>query len=209
MELIVINENKIKITLSRDEMAEYGLDENEFHCSITNTREILNKILHKNRENKVFGKIEDGERLLIQLYPENSGGCELYVTKIPDFSDENDTKEENLMSEYSEERLLPPKKQVPKIEIKKTVLAYSFSSLSSVRGACKELDSRSFGGESSLFCSDDGRFFLFLTPDEKSSPSSFLAEFGELESASSLSLYLSERGACLCKSGAVELVLEI
>jgi negative regulator of genetic competence, sporulation and motility len=209
MELIVINENKIKITMSSDEMSHYGLDENEFHCSITNTREILNKILHKNHRDIAFGRIEESDKLLIQLYPEVSGGCELYVTKIPDLQPDNDFEEAMTMNEYGEDRLLPPKRQAPKVEIKKTVLAYSFSDLSSVRGACVELDSRDFEGESSLYRSDDGRYFLFVTPDEKSSPSTFLAEFGELESASSSSLYLSERGKCLCKTDAVKLILEI
>ncbi len=209
MELIVINENKIKITMSSDEMSHYGLDENEFHCSITNTREILNKILHKNHRDIAFGRIEESDKLLIQLYPEVSGGCELYVTKIPDLQQDNEFEEAMTMNEYGEDRLLPPKMQSIKAEIKKTILAYSFQNLWSVRGACVELDSRDFEGESSLYRSDDGRYFLFVTPDEKSSPSTFLSEFGELESASSSSLYLSERGKCLCKTDAVKLILEI
>lgn len=209
MELIVINENKIKITMSSDEMSHYGLDENEFHCSVTNTREILNKILHKSGRDISFGRTLYGERLLIQLYPETHGGCELYVTKIPDLENTVQFEEETGMEEYLDGRLLPERKQKTKSEIKKIILAYSFRSLESARSACRELDSRDFGGESSLYLAEDTRYFLFITPDEKSSPTTFLSEFGELESATQSSLYLSEYGKCLCKSNAVRLLSEI
>ena len=82
MELIVINENKLKITMSKTDMINYGLDENEFHCSVINTREILNKILHNAPVQTGFENISPKDKILIQLYPDKSGGCELYITKI-------------------------------------------------------------------------------------------------------------------------------
>ena len=46
MELIMINENKLKIIMSVLDMEKLGLDENDFHLSLINTRSILKKILN-------------------------------------------------------------------------------------------------------------------------------------------------------------------
>ena len=82
MELIIINEYKIKIVMTEQDMRDYGLDENEFYCSVTNTRDILEKIIHRSGIRTGFENINKSERLLLQLYPEKSGGCELYVTRL-------------------------------------------------------------------------------------------------------------------------------
>ena len=82
MELIVINENKLKIIMSKTDMKNYGLDENEFYLSVTDTRKILGKILQNCTIKTGFETILPSDKILIQLYPEKGGGCELFVTKI-------------------------------------------------------------------------------------------------------------------------------
>ena len=75
MELILINENKLKIILSSDEMERFDLDENEFHLCISNSRQILERILIEHGRHDLLN-FTKGAKLLLQLYPDKNGGCE-------------------------------------------------------------------------------------------------------------------------------------
>ena len=68
MELIMINENKLKIILSQNEMQKYGLDENEFHLCISNSRQILDRILENYDEKDELKNFTRSAKLLLQLY---------------------------------------------------------------------------------------------------------------------------------------------
>ncbi len=73
MELIVINENSIKITLSSAEMSAYGLDDDDFHLSGVGTRNIVNRILLDGLGSCGFSS-STNEKLTIQLYSNKNGG---------------------------------------------------------------------------------------------------------------------------------------
>ena len=147
MELIVINENKLKIIMSKTDMKNYGLDENEFHCSVINTREILEKILHNAPLKTGFENISHEDKILIQLYPDKNGGCELYVTKIT-----LDEKEGTIfMPQENEEKYLLPKPIQKKQTIKTPIISYRFECLEDGIKAAKELILRDFVGESSFY----------------------------------------------------------
>lgn len=84
MELILINERKLKITLSGDDMIRYdlcGLDGSMIgqdinHCLGEMLRDVRGRI----------GFCADGERLCMQYYPCRDGGGELYITKLDESS---------------------------------------------------------------------------------------------------------------------------
>lgn len=210
MELIVINENKLKIMMSETDMKTYGLDENEFHCSLTNTRSILEKILHNAPIRTGFENISINDKILMQLYPDKNGGCELYVTKISLYEKEDAI----FMPRENEERYLLPK-AMPKKQISKTSLvSYRFEQLEYGISAAKELFLRNFSGESAFYRHDDGKYFLFInnkqpqTNDEKMSME-FLSEFGEITNAENTYLLLLEHGKCIFKDKAIELLSEM
>lgn len=211
MKLIIISENKLKIMMNGDEMKQYGLDENEFYCSMTNTRKILDNILSSSQVHTGFEVHKDGERILLQLYAQRDGGCELFVTKLP-IEEDYISKEENSMPVFSDdERLLPTAKQ-NKSENRRITLAYRFENLENVREACLSLSARGFAGESELHLSDEGKYYLFVSFEsgskKKSSPSSYLSEFGELENSEISSMYVGEYGSCLYRENAVSRVCE-
>ena len=210
MELIVINENKLKILMSRTDMERYGLDENEFYCSVINTREILDRILHNTPIKTGFENISADDKILIQLYPDKNGGCELYVTKIS-----LDEKGDALfMTEEREERYLLPRPTQKKQVQKYPPISYRFEKLESVIDVAKELMVRSFKGESSFFCNSDGKYYLFVNPNQMQSAdlhiyTDFLSEFGEVTNAENSYLTLLEYGNCIFKQNAVEQLCEI
>lgn len=208
MELIIINENKLKIMLTKSDMEFYGLNEDEFYCSITDTKKILKKILHNSNQKTGFETLLPEDKILMQLYPEKGGGCELFVTKLFIDSDED-----IFMSRDNEEKYLLPKASSNTVQLKKSILGYKFDSLKNVLLACAELKKRNFEIQSSLYRDSCGKYHLFIKSSsdqiEKSSPSQFLSEFGELENSDSSLLELSEYGKCILKENAVGTLSEI
>ena len=89
MELIVINDSQIKLTLTGDDLSRYPPD--------TRTGELFRRIL---RDAARMKSGEDGAhalpagfsdagstsvgRLFVQVYPSRAGGCELFVTRLPE-----------------------------------------------------------------------------------------------------------------------------
>ena len=213
MELIVISENKLKIMMSRDDMERVGLDENEFYLSVTNTRKILERILHNCPIKTGFESILPDEKLLMQLYPEKDGGCELFVTKIEFENDSAESEDGSFMAKFSEERYLLPRPKAKEVDEGEVTLTYRFENIDFVICACKELSKRGFSHPSVLKRDENGKYYLFITqvPDEneKSPPTSFLSEFGELERTERASLYLSEYGSCIIKSNAIEQLADL
>lgn len=208
MELIVINENKLKITLSATDMHKYGLDENEFHLSITNTRRVLSKILHNSPIKTGFESETPNERLLLQLYPEKGGGCELYVTRLI-IDSENCEKEEIGMAEQ-ENRLLPIAKS--QFEQKTGTLCYKFENFSNLISACRASVIINSPLQSSLFFGDDEKYYLFVenrSLNEDSQSINLFLEFGELENSERARLALYEHGKEICKSSAINMLSQL
>lgn len=84
MELILINERKLKIMLSGDDMIRYDLcglngsmiGQDINHCFGEMLRDVRGRI----------GFCAEGERLCMQYYPCRDGGGELYITKLDESS---------------------------------------------------------------------------------------------------------------------------
>lgn len=207
MELVVINEYKLKIIMTEQDMQEYGLDENEFYCSVINTRSILERIIHKMGVRTGFENIGRNEKLLLQLYPEKSGGCELYVTRL-----EMELGEETAVKKDTENKALVIRES-DQLREGTNELAFSFENLKDVSMACRELKSYDFSGKSSLYLGSNKKYYLFLcqTLDKKTkdSPTELLSEFGEPENRAEVSTLMLEYGRCVMDRGAVEILSKI
>lgn len=80
MEFLLIGESKIKIVLSSEEAKKQGLDTTSADVSGPVARRIFWRILDMAKS--AVGFDPKGDKVLIQLYPLASGGCELFVTKL-------------------------------------------------------------------------------------------------------------------------------
>lgn len=207
MELILINENKLKIILSSNEMERLGLDENEFHLCLSNSRKILEQILVEYKQSDLLNFTKDA-KLLLQLYPDKNGGCELYVTRL---YIENSVPEDTIDENSFKTPLLPAR--LSKKENEHHTLCYSFINLSDVIAACRAIFKGKEAVESSLYIAQDKKPFLFIEAsmemNKKSPPFSVLSEFGELENSERAFLFLLERGNCLIKDGAIEILASL
>lgn len=211
MELILINENKLKIILSSDEMERFDLDENEFHLCISNSRQILERILIEHGRHDLLN-FTKGAKLLLQLYPDKNGGCELYVTRlyIENSLEENEEKDDFEKNPQSL-ALLPERTSKSNDEIGS--VCYSFLNIADVISASRAILCYDEFFESTLYVTEEKKPFLFISVphriNKKNPPFSILSEFGELENSERASLFLLERGDCIIKQGAVEILASL
>ena len=194
MELIVINENKLKITLSENDMKQYSLDCDTIDYDNTETRRafwnILDEVKHKT------GFDAASQKIFIQLYPSKEGGCEMYVTKLGERHKRNEDC---------------PDQELHKLHpLHKRRAAYSFSSIDDIISVCRRLTEIGFSEKSSAWRSHiDGKYFLILEEPEENAylpltESSFIFEYGKSESLKNALLYLHEHADCICSAEAVE-----
>ena len=77
METIHIGDDRIKIMLSREDLARYDLGDRPLDPDSEAVSAALRRLL-------LDAGFEDGKgRLYIQLYESKTGGCELFVTRLP------------------------------------------------------------------------------------------------------------------------------
>ena len=78
MEILHITDKKLKLTLSAEEAVRYKLDAKRLE-DLGDVRQLLSSLLvgEENAAEFLSG------RVLVQAYPIKSGGCELFVTRLP------------------------------------------------------------------------------------------------------------------------------
>ncbi len=80
MELIMIDESRLKIMLTPTDMRHYDLHAEHMTTAGAATRRAFRHIFDDARERIGFDTV--GERLFVQLYTSRTGGCEIFVTKL-------------------------------------------------------------------------------------------------------------------------------
>jgi len=204
MELILINESKLKIMLSCEDMKEYNLDNENMDYENDETRRAIWKILDEVK-NKI-GFNASGERIFIQVYSSRIGGCEMIITKL------NLSKEAVHMQQISDSVVKTGEYSLTPVSIKRTV--YSFCELELLIDVCKRLQLCGYSGHSEVYChTEHGREYLLVlnkkheicynstTYDELS----FINEYGVEGDYKILNLGLSEHGTCLAEEKAVQI----
>ena len=86
LEFLVIGESKLKIVLTAEDMASYGLESGADYSSAEYRRAFWRVLDLAKAE---VGFDPGGEKILIQFYPVRLGGCEVFVTKLGILSKES------------------------------------------------------------------------------------------------------------------------
>ena len=207
MEFILINENKIKVMLSEEDLDEFEIDAEEMDYSNTETKRMFWDILSRAKHSTGFDT--DGQRVLVQLYPSRKGGCEMFVTKIGLLSDsfgQNEADDTN--NPHIADRMTVRSHGKRNLLSKKEVFAYSFDSIGDVLRVCRRLADIGYSEESSLYIDENEKIYLFLCGIEKNyyptvDDHSFICEFGRRINRETTQLYLAEHGRRICNHNAV------
>ena len=201
MELNLIREDKLKVLITPFDMMKYELTCEKLDYDNTETRKAIWSILD-------FAKQETGfdaaiGKIRIEVYPEKSGGCAIYITKL---------KGSPLPSHEPMNETIA--KTTPTSE--KITVVYQFKDTDSLIRVCRFLSHRGYRDESRAFFETlekgEIRYFLEIresspTPLKKTrylKENLFIEEFGEkLESEESV-FYLHERTFPICLDNAVQ-----
>ena len=187
MELIRISDRKVKIMLTPTDMSHFELDAIDLEQNVGGRLEAIRHLLDEIRRQTDFDA--DEHSLSVQYFPSREGGCEMFIS--------------NLKSQESPKTALQP---IRKGGFRREY-AYRFATLHDLLHACQRLISIGYGEESAVYRDEHGVYFLFLTVIA-SSPFSmppeleFLVEYGNLENAAILRLYIYEHASLVAKPNA-------
>ncbi len=149
MELIVIDERRIKLMLTAEDMKAYRSAAEE-----SGTGEALRGILRDAGEK--CGYRGDGMRgrIYVEMYPSKTGGCEVFVTKLAERENRTSMKSGN-------ERMLAEYRNY----IFRGRVIYRFETMPVLLGACAGLMQSGYRGESSAYREETagcGAYYLIL-----------------------------------------------
>ena len=190
MELKLVNENKLKIVLTNEDMTSLDITCEEMDYDNTGTKRIFWDILDKAKHQ--IGFDAGADKLFVQVYPDKNGGCLMYVTK--------DAQKGN---PYTYEKKFKSKLYTG---IKKKRVLYMFDNSESLIDACEKLNLAGFTGKSDIFAGD-GRYYLYIE-DNREQPLEFVGEYGVLINNPLFGFYLDEHTKKIVSSNAVRVFSE-
>ncbi len=203
MEIIMINDSKLKIMLTSEDLEDFEIEAENLDYSNTETKRMFWDIL--NQAKHTVGFDTDGHRVLVQLYPSREGGCEMFITKI------GEIREEELPCDKDEisSPLLHYKPSHKSSSGKYRTGAFGFDRLDWMIDVCRRLRGIGYSGNSRAYISDDHRYYLFLEGLDAGSylpldEYSFITEYGTAEHVNSLRSYLGEHGKSIRDGDAVD-----
>lgn len=195
MELILINESKLKVMLTSEDMKYYELDNERLDYDNIETRSAFRTILKEAKFKTGFDTEKD--RIFIQVYPSRSGGCEMYVTKLG-------------ISKKDEDSLLYQKNGQKQQRATKSSI-YKFGSAEMLITACKYLMKCEYIKSSKAYCDvEKNEYYLTLLvyAYEKNSVTAllYLNELGKEIKESLFHFYIFEHCKEICKNDAIKVL---
>ncbi len=189
MELLLISENKIKISLTKADLDGYSITSDDIDYDNTETRRVFWTLLDEAKRKTGFDAAKS--RIFIQIYPGRDGGCELYVSKISR-AEKDEEISLNVLRKLSEIK--------EECKVKKSSV-YCFDEINALIAACRRLKALGYSHSSSAYSEGKKRFFL--TVDTDGDRFSFIGEYGQRQSADEIMLYINEHCGVICENDAV------
>ncbi len=173
MELIRINDRKLKIMLTPSDMSHFEMNAERLGEDTEQMRRSF-RMLMKEVRRKIAFELDD-RRVSVQYFPSREGGCEMFISCSLQ-------EEQKRSLPAVVERLLPQKAE-EKPEKYRREIVYRMPELEDLLRVCQRLKSTGFAGESRAFREERGGWLLYLRFQTKSpfslpEPMAFLAEYG-------------------------------
>lgn len=214
MELIPINESKLKIMLDERDMKEYNIGD-EADCANSETRLAIRHILDRAKDQIGFNT--EGSEIFVQLYTSKRGGCELFVTKsgFPSVKEEPKQTEKRVkkskrINDGEECQALTVREETQMTDGKGGFgrMVFSFEALADLCTVCRILCGMSLSVQSSAYKGEQDDFYLVLENASTAAYArldklTFILEFGARERADHISTYLCEHATPICEGNAI------
>ena len=173
MQIDVLSQNTLKLTLSRLDMSDFDIKYENLSGKNPNTKQLLSNVLRTVKLDKTAKVDFSGERLFVEAFPRPDGGCMLYVSSLEtsDVSANSEACESDVFANTHPPRsaratYLGNAKANPKVtpknapKRKSTELLCDFTTLKNLELACKNLHRQLSQGRLSI----DSK--LFAAPEE-------------------------------------------
>lgn len=210
MELIKINDQKLKIMLTPSDMTQYDLNAERIGEDSEQMHRAFRLLLEEVR--RKIGFDFDDRRISVQYFPSREGGCEMFISSIlPRASGGEERKK--LPAAHTGNALAVRNGRQSSGSFQRDG-AYRFDTLGDLLRVCNRLQSIGYIGESAAYRDDRNCYYLlfrtlssspFTIPEELA----FLVEYGKIENAAMLRLYFREHGSLICAPDAVEKLAEL
>ena len=202
MDITYINSKNIKISISREELYENGLDAESLDYTKTRTKRFIWELLDIAYIKTGFNA--GNGRLFVRVFPSADGGCELFITKNADFS-EKDGKSDTCIAQTENEN---------------EDLACVTDDADKLYMLCGRLKTAGFCGDSSLY-SGTGDSFILVFNSQRKLPSYinkkfcgekkdyfFAADYGKMFTVTpEMKAYICEHCHLVCAECAVEKIM--
>ncbi len=200
MKIERISANKIKVTLTVEDLREWDIDIDAISYKSPATEELFWNMIKKAEAEANF--YIDGSQLVVEAMPASGDGFVMIITKLDDAG--------TRLQRYVKARVRR-NERVARRSVARTVytpMVYRFRTLDDAMDACAAIDSR-FVGQSSLYALG-GDFFLTLelqTPLCGDDIRTLLVDFAEMVDNPGIQQgMLTERGDCILSTDAVALL---
>ena len=206
MEIIMISETKLKVMLSAEDLQSFSLTAEALDYNNTETKRMFWDVLSRAKQSVGFDT--DGHRVLVQLFPSRSGGCEMFISKLGLLcrSENEEQSDTSLSAVIAKNPRLSPSSQ--NISRSPSLSAFGFDTMDCLLAVCRRLEALSYDGTSDAYLGDDCRCYLFLSDLERTpyvplDEYAFIGEYGTPENANMLRYYVQEHAKPICCGGAV------
>lgn len=197
MELILINESKLKVMLTPEDMRRFDISCDTIDYDNTETRRAFWSILDEAKYRTGFDAASD--RVFIQVYPSKEGGCEMYITKLGGFGgDETDNPDIKKCF---------PKRSPARVR----TVVYRFEKLEPLLAVCAKLRHMGYLGKSSAYAARQKSVYYLVITEKTGYLGSFgmgeyafVAEYGQIVNTYGILAYITEHCQCLSPENAVE-----
>ncbi len=189
MELLLISKNKIRISLTKEDLDGYMITCDRIDYDNTETRRVFWCIFDEVKQKTGFDAAE--RRIFIQIYPDKSGGCEIYVSKINAPQNAETDRDNSYVSFGTRDPAPSAVKNV-----------YSFDETKDLISACRQLLALKYGGHSDAYTDSSGKFYLAIEPETQKTD--VLTEYGSRHTSQTILSYIGEHCESICKDRAVQ-----
>lgn len=204
MKIEKVNENKIKVTISLNDLEERNIDLNSLNYNSPAAQELFWDMMEQAEIE--FGFNTSDAQLVIEAIPDSDEGFVVTITKVDEDGD-FESFHKYIKSRFRKSDL-KVKKRARKIC--STIIIYSFTDFDDIVSLSKKIYS-TYNGESTLYkCRDT--YYLMLTRNNLSAAGirsfeTVLNEFGDkVPNVSFYEGYLNEHGSKIAESNALDIV---
>nr|WP_294681584.1 adaptor protein MecA [uncultured Anaerotignum sp.] len=201
MKIERISENQLKLTLTKDDLAERKIKLEDLITPSEKTQKLFHDIMEQALDEEDF--ISENTPLMVEAAPSGSDGIMIIVTRV------SNKEKKAAVPDLRRWKKKPLDSMAQKEEKNADILVYSFPTLDAVIGVSVRL-ADAFKGESAVY-KNENKYFLVLQGDTYTAEEStealeqILREYGQKHISTPLAkYYLLEHGETLIAEQAVK-----